>query len=74
MHLHQTGWRRDDDLELEWHREREIIKIEQMREGEPEIPAITPTTLIGSQATRADGRNGPRQGRLASLIFLTSWL
>ncbi|HYH90157.1 MAG TPA: hypothetical protein VEX67_13045 [Solirubrobacteraceae bacterium] len=42
MHIHQKGWRRDDDLELEWRREREIIKIEQMWEGEPEIPPDHP--------------------------------
>ena len=38
MYIHQTGMRRDDDLELEWQREREIIKIEAMWMGEPEIP------------------------------------
>lgn len=38
MYLHQAGMRRDDDAELEWQREREINKIEQMWEGEPELP------------------------------------
>ena len=42
MYIHQTGMRRDDDLEFEWQREREIIKIEQMWEGEPDIPADHP--------------------------------
>ena len=37
--------RRDDDLELEWAREREMIKIEQMWEGEPELPADHPDNL-----------------------------
>lgn len=45
MYIHQTGMRRDDDLELEWHREREIAKIEQMWEGEPELPAEHPDHL-----------------------------
>jgi hypothetical protein len=30
MYIHQTRWNRDNDAELEWHREREINKIEQM--------------------------------------------
>jgi hypothetical protein len=38
MYIHQTGMRRDDDAELQWHREREINKIEQMWEGEPQLP------------------------------------
>ncbi len=39
MYIHQVGWRRDDDAELAWHREREISKIEQMWEGsDPELP------------------------------------
>jgi hypothetical protein len=42
MYIHQTGMRRDDDAELEWHREREINKIEQMWEGEPELPPDHP--------------------------------
>jgi len=45
MYIHQTGMRRDDDLELEWHREREIAKIEQMWEGEPELPPEHPDQL-----------------------------
>ena len=45
MYIHQTGMRRDDDLELEWHREREIIKIEQMWDGEPELPPDHPDNL-----------------------------
>ena len=35
LHLHQIGWKRDDDLELEWAREREMLKMEQMWDGEP---------------------------------------
>lgn len=45
MHLHQIGWRRDDDLELEWARDREMSRIEHMWEGEPEIPADHPDNL-----------------------------
>jgi hypothetical protein len=30
MYLHQTRWNRDNDAELEWQREREIAKIEEM--------------------------------------------
>jgi hypothetical protein len=32
MYLHQTRWNRDNDDELEWHREREIARIEEMWE------------------------------------------
>ena len=32
MYVHQTRWNRDNDDELEWHREREIAKIEEMWE------------------------------------------
>jgi hypothetical protein len=46
MYIHQTGMRRDDDLELEWHREREIAKIEQMWEGEPELPPEHPDNPV----------------------------
>ena len=45
MYIHQTGMRRDDDAELEWQREREIIKIEQMWEGEPELPTDHPDNM-----------------------------
>lgn len=38
MWIHQTRSKRDDDAELEWQREREISKIEQMWEGEPKLP------------------------------------
>jgi hypothetical protein len=55
MYIHQTGMRRDDDLELEWHREREIIKIEQMWEGEPQLPADHPDNLPGPSP---DARTG----------------
>jgi hypothetical protein len=48
MYMHQAGMRRDDDLELQWHREREIARIEQMWEGEPELPSDHP-----------DGSDGP---------------
>ena len=30
MYVHQTRWNRDNDTELQWHREREISKMEQM--------------------------------------------
>jgi len=42
MYIHQTGMRRDDDLELEWGRQREIAKIEEMWEGEPQLPSEHP--------------------------------
>ena len=42
MYIHQTRWNRDNDNELAWHREREISKIEQMWEGEPELPPDHP--------------------------------
>lgn len=45
MYIHQTWSRRDSDAELEWHREREISKIEQMWEGEPELPPDHPDNL-----------------------------
>ncbi len=48
MYIHQTGMRRDDDLELEWLREREITRIEQMWEGEPQLPPEHPDNLTGS--------------------------
>jgi hypothetical protein len=45
MYIHQTRWNRDNDAELEWHREREIIKIEQMWDGDPDLPAEHPDNL-----------------------------
>ncbi len=48
MYIHQRGMRRDDDAELEWQREREIIRIEQMWEGEPELPPGHPDRLPGN--------------------------
>jgi len=45
MYIHQTRWNRDNDAELEWHREREISKIEQMWEGDPDLPAEHPDNL-----------------------------
>jgi hypothetical protein len=45
MYIHQTRWSRDNDAELRWHREREISRIEQMWEGEPELPAEHPDHL-----------------------------
>ena len=45
MYIHQTRWNRDNDTELEWHREREISKIEQMWEGDPELPPEHPDNL-----------------------------
>lgn len=42
MYIHQIGVRRDDDAELEWRRQREISRIEQMWEGEPQLPADHP--------------------------------
>jgi hypothetical protein len=47
MYIHQTRWNRDNDTELEWHREREIIKIEQMWEGEAQLPERHPDHLDG---------------------------
>lgn len=47
MYIHQTGMRRDDDAELEWRREREISRMQQMWEGAPrvELPPDHPETL-----------------------------
>lgn len=45
LHIHQTRWRRDDDTELRWHREREIARIEEMWEGKPVIPPGHPDEL-----------------------------
>ncbi len=42
MYVHQTRWNRDNDTELEWHREREIAKIEEMWTGEPQLPEDHP--------------------------------
>lgn len=42
MYIHQAGMRRDDDAELEWHRERELSKIEEMWDGEPQLPPDHP--------------------------------
>ena len=47
MYIHQTGMRRDDDAELAWHREREISRIEEMWEGEPQLPADHPDNIQG---------------------------
>jgi hypothetical protein len=38
MYLHQTRWNEDNDAELEWHREREISKMEEMWEQGDEPP------------------------------------
>jgi hypothetical protein len=45
MYIHQTRTKRDDDTELEWHREREISRIEQMWDGEPQLPEGHPDNL-----------------------------
>jgi hypothetical protein len=45
MYVHQTRWKRDDDAELQWKREREISRIEQMWDGEPELPDHHPDRL-----------------------------
>jgi hypothetical protein len=42
MYIHQAGWRRDDDLDLQWQRDREISKIEKMWGGQPELSADHP--------------------------------
>jgi hypothetical protein len=42
MYIHQTRWRRDDDAELEWHREREISRMQQMWDKGPELPPEHP--------------------------------
>jgi hypothetical protein len=43
MYVHQTRWRRDDDTELAWRRDREIARIDEMwdppvAEAEPRLP------------------------------------
>ncbi len=45
MYIHQAGMRRDDDAELDWQREREIARIEEMWEGEPRLPADHPENI-----------------------------
>ena len=42
MYIHQTRSKRDNDDELAWHRAREISKMEQMWEGEPDLPPDHP--------------------------------
>ena len=42
MWIHQTRVKHDDDAELEWHREREISRLEQMWEGRPRLPEQHP--------------------------------
>ena len=66
MYIHQTGMRRDDDLELEWQREREIIKIEQMWEGEPEIPPDHPDHPGQSRAASVEPPPGSEVARESS--------
>jgi hypothetical protein len=55
MYIHQTGMRRDDDLELQWERERELAKIEEMWDGQPEIPEDHPDHLPREGPPPADG-------------------
>jgi len=45
MYIHQTRTKRDDDAELEWSREREISRIEQMWDGKPQLPEGHPDNL-----------------------------
>ena len=42
MYIHQTRTKRDDEAELQWRREREISRIEEMWEGRPELPPDHP--------------------------------
>jgi hypothetical protein len=42
MYIHQTRWNRDNDEELAWQREREISRMEQMWDGQPQLPARHP--------------------------------
>jgi hypothetical protein len=45
LYVHQVGWRRDDDTELAWHREREISRIEEMWDppaAKPQLPRDHP--------------------------------
>jgi hypothetical protein len=45
LYVHQAGWHRDDDAELQWHREREIARIEEMWDppvAKPEPPPEHP--------------------------------
>jgi hypothetical protein len=55
MYIHQTGMRRDDDLEIQWARERELAKIEEMWDGQPEIPEDHPDHLPREGPPPADG-------------------
>jgi hypothetical protein len=49
MYIHQTRSKRDDETELEWQRQREISKIEEMWEGEPQLPDAHPDKPPGDQ-------------------------
>ena len=40
--IHQTRVKRDDEAELEWQREREISRMEQMWDGTPQLPEQHP--------------------------------
>jgi hypothetical protein len=44
MYVHQTRWNRDNDSELQWLREREIARIEQMWDPPPGPGAPPPAT------------------------------
>ena len=62
MYIHQVGWRRDDDLELEWHREREISRIEEMWDGRPQLPPEHPDHIESPAADAAEGDAPPDDG------------
>jgi hypothetical protein len=62
MYIHQTRVRRDDDRELEWHREREISRFEEMWDGRPkrrddqrdDVPEAGPDRDPGAGAPPAE--------------------
>jgi hypothetical protein len=42
LYVHQTGYNRDTDAALAWHREREISRIEEMFDPPTEEPELPP--------------------------------
>ena len=49
MWIHQTRTRRFDERDLEWRREAEISRMEQMMEGEPQLPDDHPDNMPGDE-------------------------
>ncbi|MEA2195141.1 MAG: hypothetical protein QOG42_1575 [Solirubrobacteraceae bacterium] len=62
LYIHQAGWRRDDDLDLEWQRDREISRIEKMWHGDRQVPPGHPDRAGQAGRDEADGDAPPRGG------------